>query len=259
MKNLVKALSVGVALAWFSVAVADNHEGDSDEANVATPIEMFVCNYNEGKGPEDLAAPIKRFNAWADKNDIDDYSAWTLTPYYTSPNQEFDVLWLGASPNGKALGRVQDKWITTGTREQEGFNAVTTCQGHAGFSALQIKAPPSRDNPSNIVISFSDCSMVNDTTFDDLYMPLMEWGEYMGEHGSKAGMWILFPSYGGGGEEFDFKYVDAFQSLEDMGADWDQINESGWEKANELFRGKVSCDSSRTYLATNHRMAESNE
>lgn len=259
MRNLVRALCVGGVFSGFGVAIADNHDSDADEANVASPIELFTCKYNEGKGPGDLAAATKRFNAWADKNDVTDYSAWTLTPYYASSNQEFDVIWLGASPSAKALGRVQDSWITSGTREQQGFDEVVSCDTHAGFSALQIKAPPTRDNPSNIVISFSDCNTMNDTTFGDLYMPLIEWGEYMGEHGSKAGMWILFPNYGGGAEEFDFKYIDAFQNLEDMGADWDHVNKSGWEKANELFEGKVKCDSARTYLATNHRMAEDDE
>ena len=43
--------------------------------------------------------------------------------------------------------------------------------------------------------------------------------------------------------------------LEDLGADWDQLSESGWKKAGELFAGKLECDSSRSYLATNRRMA----
>ncbi len=116
-----------------------------------------------------------------------------------------------------------------------------------------MKEPPERKNPSSVVISFSDCNTAEGTTFDDLYMPMIEWGKYMGEHGSTAGMWVFFPTYGGGGEEFDFKCVDAFQNLEDLGADWDHMNESGWKKANELFAGKVHCDSSRSYIATNRR------
>jgi len=40
-----------------------------------------------------------------------------------------------------------------------------------------------------------------------------------------------------------------------MGADWDQFSQSGWEKAGELSAGKLQCDSSRSYLATNRSMA----
>jgi hypothetical protein len=45
------------------------------------------------------------------------------------------------------------------------------------------------------------------------------------------------------------------RNLEDQGVDYDQYSESGWMKAEELFTGKVDCDSSRVYLGTNRRRA----
>ena len=255
MKKLITALASCTLLLLAGIGIADEHEGEADEANVATPLEMFACTYNEGKGPADLDAATKKWNAWADKNGVDDYSAWTLVPYYSGPEQEFDVLWLGGSENAKTMGRVQDMWLATGSKEAEGFAEAITCDSHGAYAVLRMKTPPKRDNPSNVVISFSDCNTAEGVSFDDMYMPLKEWGEYKGEHGSTAGMWVFFAAYGGGGEEFDFKWVTAHQNLEDMGADWDQYSKSGWEKANELFAGKVQCDSSRTYLATNRRTA----
>ena len=259
MNRLVTALVSCSLLLSAGIGIADEHEGVADEANVATPVEMFACKYIEGKGPADLDAATKKWNAWADKNGVDDYSAWTLVPYYSGPEQDFDVLWLGGSDNAKTLGRVQDTWLATGSKEAEGFAEVVSCDGHAAYAVLRMKKPPKRDNLSNVVISFSDCNTAEGITFDDLYTPLIEWGKYKGENGSTAGMWVFFPSYGGGGEEFDFKWVTAHQNLEDMGADWDQFNESGWKKANELFAGKIRCDSSRSYLATNRRMAAEND
>ena len=255
MKKLLTALVSCSLLLSAGIGIADEHEGEAGEANVATPVEMFACKYNEGKGPADLDAATKKWNAWADKNGVDDYSAWTLVPYYSGPDQDFDVLWLGGSDNAKTMGRVQDTWLATGSKEAEGFAEVVSCDVHAAYAVLRMKKPPKRDNPSNIVISFSDCNTAEGITFDDLYVPLIEWGNYKGENGSTAGMWVFFPSYGGGGEEFDFKWVTAHQNLEDMGADWDQFSESGWKKAGELFAGKLECDSSRSYLATNRRMA----
>ena len=255
MKKLLTALVSCSLLLSAGIGIADEHEGEAGEANVATPLEMFACRYNEGKGPADLDAATKNWNAWADKNGVDDYSAWTLVPYYSGPDQDFDVLWLGGSDNAKTMGRVQDTWLATGSKEAEGFAEVVSCDVHAAYAVLRMKKPPKRDNPSNIVISFSDCNTAEGITFDDLYVPLIEWGNYKGENGSTAGMWVFFPSYGGGGEEFDFKWVTAHQNLEDMGADWDQFSESGWKKAGELFAGKLECDSSRSYLATNRRMA----
>jgi hypothetical protein len=64
---------------------------------------------------------------------------------------------------------------------------------------------------------------------------------------------------GGGGENFDFKWVTAYQNLENLGKDLDQNRMGGWEKGRELFAGKVSCDSSRVYTFTNQRRAEEDD
>ncbi|MBT8103492.1 MAG: hypothetical protein KJO95_11030 [Gammaproteobacteria bacterium] len=257
-KFLTVFLSGGLFLS-VGIGFADQHEGAAEEPNVATPVEMFACKYNEGKGPADLDAAVKKFNAWGDKNGINDYSAWTLVPYYAGPEQDFDVLWLGGSEKAKTLGRIQDAWLATGSKGQEAFDAAISCDTHAAYAVLQMLKPPKRDNPSNIVISFSDCNTADGATFDDLYSPIMDWGKYKKEQGSTAGMWVFFPAYGGGGEDFEFKFVAAWQNLEDQGADFDQYSESGWQKAGELFAGKLDCDSSRSYLATNRRMAQDDD
>lgn len=259
MKKFLTMLVSGALLLTLGVGIADEHEGADEEANVATPVEMFACKYQEGKGAADLDVAVKKWNEWADKQKIDDYSAWTLVPYYSGPNQDFDVLWLGGSPTAKAMGKAQDTWIATGGKVQGAFDEAISCDSHGSYAVLQMKKPPERENPANVVITFSDCNTADGTSFDDLYMPLMDWAKYKGDNGSTAGMWVFFAAHGGGGEEFDFKWVTAYQNLENLGADWDQYSKSGWEKANELFAGKVSCDSSRAYLASNRRMAKNDE
>ena len=259
MRRILCLIFAGSTLLFSGMSLADSHEGEGEEANVAAPMEMYACSYNEGKGPADLDAATKDFNKWADKQNVTDYSAWTLVPFYSGAEQDFDVLWFGASAKAAALGRVQDAWLATGSKESQGFADVMLCDTHAAFSVLQMKKPPKRDDDSRIVVTFSDCNTSDGVTFDDLYMPMIEWGKYREENGSKAGHWVFFPSFGGGKEAFDFKWVTAHQNLEDMGADWDQMNESGWQKANELFQGKLSCDSSRTYIATSRRQAASDD
>jgi hypothetical protein len=259
MKILLSIVASVAVMMSSGIAVADSHEGDAEEANVASPMEMYSCTYNEGKGPADLDAATMKFNAWADKQGIDDYSAWTLVPFYSSPEQEFDVLWFGASDKAKALGRVQDLWLATGSKESEAFAAVMNCDTHAAFAVLMMKQPPESEDESDFVVTFSDCNIAEGMTFDDLYMPIKEWGEYKAENGSTAGHWVFFPSYGGGNEDYDFKWVSTADSFESLGANWDQFSESGWQKANELFRGKLSCDSSRVYVASTRRSAADDE
>ena len=108
MKRLLSILVSSALMMSYGVAVADNHEGDAEEANVASPMQMYAFTYNDGKGPADLDAANKKFNAWADKQEIDDYSAWTLVPFYSRPEQEFDGLWIGEKEKAKAVGRVQE-------------------------------------------------------------------------------------------------------------------------------------------------------
>jgi hypothetical protein len=259
MKKVLTALVSGALFLSANIVFADSHEKAEDQSDPANPIEIYACSYNDGKGPADLDAAANKWNAWADKQGLDDYSAWTLVPYYSGPEQEFDVLWLGASASAKAMGRAQDDWLANGGKVQDAFTEATTCTAHSNFATVQFKAPPERDDPSNIVISFSDCNMADGVDFDDVAPALSEWADYRSEHGSTSGIWVLFPAYGGGGEEFDFKYVAAWQNLEDQGADWDQYSAGGYAKAGELFAGKLDCDSSRVYLAKNRRMAKDDE
>ncbi|MDJ0698362.1 MAG: hypothetical protein QNJ07_00790 [Woeseiaceae bacterium] len=255
MNKSVIALVSGGLLALAGTVGADSHEeGGMDPA---TPVEAFGCTLNDGKTMDDWNAVASQWNKWADKQDLTDYSAWTLTPHYYGVDRAFDVIWLGGSPSGAALGRAQDSWIATGSKVAEAFAGVSTCSMHSAFAVLQFKQPPERESPDNIVISFADCKLSDGSSFGDIGPSLGEWGKWRESTGSTSGIWVFFPAYGGGGEDYDFKYVAAWQNLEDMGEDFDMYSKEGWAKAEELFAGKVSCDSSRAYLAANVRRAES--
>lgn len=256
---LMYAATGGLVLgAGWGTSVADQHEA-AEAPDPAVPVELYACKYNEGKGSADMDMATANWNAWADGRGLDDYSAWTLTPFYYGPSQEFDIIWLGVSPNAKAMGAAQDDWIATGGAIQAQFDAVANCDAHGNFAALNYKQPPERDNPESVVLTFSDCNIADGKTFGDLDPALRAWADYRAGHGSEAGMWVLFPAYGGGGEEFDFKWVTGYQNLASNGADWDQYSESGWQKAEELFTGLLECDSSRVYIAQNRRMAADDE
>jgi len=254
MKKFLMSLAAGsLALAvGFSAAIAQEEEEQSDPA---TPIELFACTYNEGQGPADLDAVVASFNDWADDHDVNDYSAWTLVPYYSSPEQEFDWLWLGGSPSAKVLGSLQDTWLAEGGKVQAEFDEVADCNVHANFAVLQFKKPAERADPDHIVVSFSDCNIADGVTFDDVAPALTAWADYRTGTGSTAGLYVFFPAYGGGGEEYDFKFVASYGNLAEQGADWDEYSAGGYAKAAELFDDKLDCDSSRVYLTTNRRMA----
>jgi len=250
---LLTLVTSGFAFAGgLSAAVAQ------DDDDGAAAVEIYTCSYADGKGPADLDKVTAKWNKWADDQGLTDYSAWTLTPFYAGPEQDFDVIWLGVTATGEGMGGVQDMWLAkAGTLDDE-FDSVSPCDAHAMFAAVQFKEPPEREDPSSIILDFSDCTIGEGKHFStDVAPALKAWGEFRAGHGSTAGMWAFFPVYGGGGEEFDFKFVVSHGNYSEQGADFDNYDPA---KAREIFPdGLLECDSSRSYIATNRRMAEDDD
>lgn len=238
-------------------AGCNNGVAQDEEDQGAAPVDVYTCNYNEGMGPADLDAVIAKWNDWADGRGMNDYSAWTLTPYYAGPDQEFDVIWMGVTETGQAMGAAQDDWLANGGALQAEFDSVAPCDAHSLFAAVQFKEPPEREDPSNVVISFRDCTIEDGKSFADNVAPaIAAWSEFRSGHGSTAGMWAFFPASGGGGEEYDFKAVSSYGTYAERGTDFDNYDP---DKARGLFSGVSECDSARVYNATNRRMAASDD
>jgi hypothetical protein len=218
---------------------------------------MYVCSYNNRKGPEDLDKVIDKWTTWADARKVDDYAAWTLTPYYFGPEQEFDVIWLGAAKNAVALGTDQGDYLANNDGIADDFEDVLTCDAHNNFASINFKAPPDGATPANSVLTFSDCKYKEGADFDELGSAMAEWSQYLSDGGSTAGIWHWYPAYGGGGEEFDFKWLTAYSSLAELGADYERYgNGRGFETRRRLLGHLIECDSSRAYLAKNRRFVQ---
>ena len=63
----------------------------------------------------------------------------------------------------------------------------------------------------------------------------------------------MWPAYGGGDADFDFKFVISQPNYESLGEDYDQYSRGGYAKAEELFSGLLECDESRAYNAVRRR------
>ena len=60
------------ALAWVRPAMAQ----EMDKAPTLNPLEVYTCNYLDGKDRGDLDKVIDRWNTWTDANDPAPYTAW---------------------------------------------------------------------------------------------------------------------------------------------------------------------------------------
>jgi len=228
-----------------------------DDDMLVIPVELFTCSYNEGKGASDLDKVIDNWNAWADKEKLDDYAAWTLTPYYFGAEQEFDVIWLGAGKDAVALGKGQDSYLRNDEGLDAQFSEVISCDAHVNFASISFKAPPKGATPKNSVLTFSDCSYKEGATFAALGAAMGEWSQHLSDAGSKAGVWHWYPAYGGGGEEFSFKWLEAHENFAALGADYESYgNGRGFETYGRLFGHLLSCDSTRAYVAQSRRFVQ---
>ena len=220
---------------------------DEDEGQSYPPLETFTCNYIDGKGPADLEAVIDQWTAYMDENDADQYFAMTVTPQMYG-GEAFDVGWLGAAPTGELMGAGRDDYRANGGEVAAGFASVLDCSSHSQFATMLVKKPPERETPNKLVLSFSDCSLEEGTEWDDLFAGMDAWAAYQTENGYSNGTWVLFPAYGSGEEDFDFKLVNGYDSHAGMGRDFDLYGTGGgFMKRGEIMGDMLDCDVSRVY------------
>jgi hypothetical protein len=62
---------------------------------------------------------------------------------------------------------------------------------------------------------------------------------------------MLFPVFGAGGAEFDFKIVEGFDNFTALGKYYDLYgNGGGYQKHSEMIGELYECDDARVYNAT---------
>ncbi len=250
MNNKTTIVTAALLLAWAGPAAAEEAE---QESMLIYPVETWTCDYNDGKGPADLDKAVANWNKWMDENDGEAYGAMTVTPWYYGEDT-FDVGWIGFWPDGATMGAGTDNYLATGSDAAAGFAAVLTCKAHANFATTMIKSPGDRPAPDSLVLYFSDCNVREGAEWDAVFDGMRAWGQYLTEQDYGNGLWMMFPAFGSGDMDFDFKQVTSYDTHAKAGAAYDKYaNGGGWEKRSELLGDKVDCDVSRVYNATFRR------
>lgn len=249
-KNLVSLLAA-LPLVMFGWA-ASAQEEEAEDLEVS-PVETWTCNYRDGKGPADLDAAIANWNAWMDSEGIETYGAMTVTPWYHGEDS-FDVGWLGFWTDGAAMGAGTDTYLGKGGEYAAGFADVVSCDTHSNFASGMIKSPGEGEPPDKLVLYFSDCKIREGANWDAVFAGLGAWADYTAEQDYGNGLWVLFPAFGGGDADYDFKFVASYDNHSVAGKAYDKYgNGGGWQKRQELLGDKLDCDVSRVYNATFRR------
>jgi len=170
----------------------------ADGMGKVIPVEMFVCNYNDGQNEGDLNKAISRWTEYMDESGTNNYAAWKLTPYFYGADQAFDFIWMGAYSDGNAMGAGTDTWLRDGGDIAEAFDKVADCGAHIMLSSAMYKSPANNETPTTGVITMMNCELNEGNRYSDIKKAELSWAEYLTSNGSSAGYWHWFPTYGGG-------------------------------------------------------------
>jgi hypothetical protein len=252
MKQSFTLLGSSFAAAAMLASVAQAQ----DNAPAPTPVvEIYTCAYRDGRDADDLRAVTTRFNAWADRNNMTAYTAFTATPYLFSTDLEADVVWIGAWPNGTAMGVDEELYRTQGREIAAAFDAVADCDAHSLYAEVVVSQPASPP-PQNGVAMFEDCSVHDGRTVEEALAALGQWVEYTKANGSDDFSAVLFPLAGlADAADYDFKIVTGFTSLQTFGKGVDMYTGGGFLRGEELFGRLLTCDSPRVYNLDRVRLA----
>jgi len=184
----MKQLSKLLGSSFVSAVVLATGAGAQENAPTPTPtpvIEIFPCTYIGNNDIDNLRTVNTRFNAWADRNSVTTYTAFTLTPYAYSADLETDVLWLGAWPNGTAMGENEALWQSQGGDVAAAFGAVVDCNSHSLYAEVVINQP-STPPPERGVAMFEDCTVHEGRTVPEAIAAATQWAEYTKTRGPDA-------------------------------------------------------------------------
>lgn len=247
------------ALACLLAGTAALGQVSEEGMGKVLPVHLYACSYLEGKGPGDLEKVIAGWTKYADDNGLEDYAAWTLTPYHFGPEQDFDVIWLGAYSDGHAMGKGVDNWLATGQQQRAAFDRVVDCDAHLALASAVYKMPEG-GTPDSGLLTMMDCKLNEGQEYEAIKAAELTWAAHLEDAGSKAGYWHWFPMYGGGDADYDYKVVFAYPDFASLGADFERFaNGGGREMSDETFGDIDECDDARVYVITNRRMAKLRE
>ena len=229
----------------------------ADGMGKVLPVEIYTCKYKEGQGSAELDSVIASWNQFEDDSKTATYAGYLLTPFFYGPEQDFDIIWLGAFKDGNAMGANLQNWISKGGEVQAAFDKVIDCDAHSGYASAMYKAPAAGSTPGSGFVTMMDCKLNEGHEYADIKAAELKWAEHLGKSKSKAGYYHWMPVFGGGDAEFDYKVVNAYASFTDIGADFEQnANGGGRELSREIFGDIDECDDARVYVSKSIREAK---
>jgi len=211
------------------------------------PVEMWVCNFNEGQDQGDLD---KVYKGIVELTGDAKYAAFQLDPYFVNANQDFDVIYLGAWANGSTMGSDLANAMENGGGVSDAWNKVLNCPTSVMYASTWLNQPDNGAGNGEALLTVADCHVAHGASNAQAAGALRRYNEYAVAHGSDLGTILWYPAFGHGDAGFDFKLATVFPGAKQFG-DWFQwfTDNQVYNVRSDLLDGIVSCDSSRVYTA----------
>jgi hypothetical protein len=208
------------------------------------PIEMWVCNYRDGKDQGDFDDVLEDT---VESAGDDPYAAFQLSPYFVSGDQDFDFIYLGVWENGTTMGSDMAEYAATSGDIDEAWNDAVDCPASIMYASMRIQQNDGGGD-GNFMLSISDCNVAHGASTGQALGALTRFNNYRVANGSTVGTIAWFPIYGAGAVEFDFKLVHVYSGWPHFGDSFQWfVDNQAYLVQEDVLDGVVSCDVPRLY------------
>ena len=136
MKGLLGIVFLVTAILTSMSARADDH------ATAPVPVEFWGCTFNDGYDMDKLMDWYGRFNKQVDGYKDQSYSAYIMTPMFSSEMTRVDFVTAGSWGSLASMGAGMQEFFGDGkgTELFAEFQEISTCESHTLFMSQQVRA-----------------------------------------------------------------------------------------------------------------------
>ena len=245
LKTLLILMSVGLS----SPAITEQAD-DPDTYQV----ETTTMKFNSGKDLQDLLSLRRKFSEFAKSGEIK-FSSRILVPWAVSKaafpdNQDWDVLWIGFSPNTGDYADTLSYYLKNGDMINADFDGVrTNTDTTLMYGEVVFRAERSVPEENGAVL-FRTCRLNDKQTMDSAKKAIVAMSEKLKAGGSKGSSYFWYPGPGAAPSMQDaFLSVRAFPSVEAWGESGMAYQNGDLSKEQAAAGRAMSCSAFRLYLS----------
>ncbi len=207
------------------------------------PVEMWVCNFNDGKDQDDMDDVYEDF---VEASGDTAYAGFQINPLFVSGEQDFDFIYLGAWADGNAMGATLSGSAYYDV--DEAWDETASCPASLMYASTWIQTMEGGNDPGDFMMTVSDCNIAKGHSAGQAMGALSRYNDYRVANGATVGTIAWFPAYGHGGADFDFKLVNVFNDAQEFGDafQWFTDNQA-YLVLQDMMSGVLACDEARVY------------